>query len=115
MAAGRLNRRVTVERRTTADDGYGNTVSDVWAAVIENEPAEIRPLRGGEGVEAAKIEARGLVEITVRHSSRTVQITPGDRIRNARSGQLLNINYIENPDMRGKFLKLVCQYGGAHG
>ena len=115
MTAGRLNRSITIERRGATDDGYGNTVSDAWAAVISNEPAEIRPMRGAEGIEAAKIEARGLFEVRVRYSSRTVQITPSDRIRNARTGDLYNVDYIEQPDMRGKYLRIVCRSGGADG
>lgn len=116
MSAGQLNRMITAERRSAAADGYGNTVSDTWAAVVENEPAEIRPLRdGGEEMAAAKIEARGLVEILVRYSSRTILIQPSDRIRNTRSGQLFNVHYIENRDMRGKYLRIVCEYGGANG
>lgn len=114
-AAGALRHRITVERRTAADDGFGNTVSDTWAAVISDVPAEIRPLRGDEGVEASKIEARGLFEVKVRQSSRTLQIAASDRIKDARTGQLMNVRYIENPDIRGKFLKIVCESGVANG
>ena len=114
-AAGRLNRLVTIERRTAASDGFGNIVGDNWASLLTNEPAEIRPLRGDEGIQAAKIEARGLYEVRVRYSSRTLQITEADRMKNPRTGQIMNIAYIENPDMRGKFLKIVCKTGGADG
>lgn len=114
-AAGRLNRSITVERRGAADDGYGNTVSDTWTAVISAEPAEIRPARGGEAVEASKIEARGLVDVLVRQSSRTLQILTSDRIKDARGSEVWNVRYIENRDMRGKFLTLVCESGVADG
>lgn len=114
MAAGRLREIVTIERRAGAADGYGNTVA-TWAALITGEPAEIRPLRGGEDVQAQKLSANGLFEITVRYSSRTSQILATDRLKNGRTGQAMNIRYIEQPDMRRKFLKIVCEFGVADG
>jgi head-tail adaptor len=114
-AAGSLRRSITVERRGTANDGYGNTLTDTWSPVISAEPAEIRPARGGEAVEAGKIEARGLFDVRVRQSSRTLQIRASDRIKDARGSEIWNVRYIENRDMRGKFLTLVCESGVAHG
>lgn len=115
MSGGQLNRVITAERRAAGADAYGNTVTDTWAPIVSNEPAEIRPIRGGEELDAAAVTAKGLVAITVRYSSRTVLIKASDRIRNTRSGQTFNVQYIEQPDMRGKYLRLVCEYGGANG
>lgn len=116
MSGGQLNRLINVEARGASDDGYGNAVADTWSTVIANEPAEIRPLRGGEGVEAAKLQGKALVEIRVRHSARTAQITTAHRIANARvAGEFYNVRYIENPDMRGRYLKIVAERGVAHG
>lgn len=114
MAAGRLRELVTIERRASTGDGYGNTVA-AWAALVTNEPAEIRPLRGGEEVQAQKLSANGLVEVTVRYSTRTAQILETDRLKNARTGRAMNIRYIEQPDLRRKYLKIVCEYGVADG
>lgn len=118
MGAGRLNRRVAVQRRAVADDGYGNTVG-AWADLITAEPAEIRPMRANsataETVDAGAVAAVGYVEILVRYSSRTAQIKTSDRLLNARTGEAFNIRAIENPDMRGKYLRLVCQAGVANG
>lgn len=114
MSAGQLNRRITVEARNTSPDIYGNTYAG-WASLIESEPAEIRPLRGDESVEAAKLEMQALVEIRVRYSSRTAQILPAHRIRNTRTSETYNVRYIEQPDMRGKYLKIVAELGVADG
>lgn len=114
MAAGRLREIVTIERRAGAADAYGNTLG-AWETRITGEPAEIRPLRGGEDVQAQKLSANGLFEVTVRFSPRTSQILATDRLKNGRTGQAMNIRYIEQPDMRGKFLKIVCEYGVADG
>lgn len=114
MAAGRLRELVTIERRAGTPDGFGNVVAG-WASLVTNEPAEIRPLRGGEDVQAQKLSANGLIEVTVRYSTRTSQILETDRLKNARTGRPMNIRYIEQPDMRRKFLKIVCEYGVADG
>ena len=116
MSAGQLNRLIRVDARVAGNDGAGNELTDTWAAVIENEPAEIRPLRGGEAVTAAKLTTSGLVEIRVRYSSRTLAITTEHRIVNARlTSEVYNVRYIEQPDMRGKYLKIVCERGVAVG
>lgn len=118
MTAGRLNSRVRIERRAATSDIYGNT-QGAWQSLIAGEPAEIRPIRaaspGVEIVDAASIVAAGLVEILVRYSSRTLQIRVSDRLVNTRTGEAFNIRAIENPDMRGKYLRLLCQAGVANG
>lgn len=118
MGAGRLNRRIKIQRRGSGTDGYGNTLGG-WVDLITGEPAEIRPMRSGvstvETIDAAKITAAGYVEILLRHSSRTAQALTTDRIVNERTGEAFNIRSIENPDMRGKYLRLVCQAGVADG
>lgn len=118
MSAGRLNRRVTIERRGTTPDDYGNVQSG-WSALLSSEPAEIRPIRASsasaETVDAGAMVAVGLVEILVRYSSATAEIRTTDRLKNLRSGEIFNIRAIEQPDMRGKFLRLVCQAGVADG
>jgi head-tail adaptor len=118
MSAGRLNRRVTIERRGTTPDDYGNVQSG-WSALVTSEPAEIRPIRtssaAAETVDAASIVAVGLVEVLIRYSSATAAIRTTDRLKNARTGETFNIRAIEQPDMRGKYLRLVCQAGVSDG
>ncbi len=115
MSAGELNRRVHVGKRTEIVDGYGNSLSADLVNYIENEPAKISPLRGDEIVIAEKLKGRALVEIRVRHSTLTAQITEDDIVTNSATGIQFNIRYIEQPDMRGKYLNIVAERGVAVG
>jgi|AntAceMinimDraft_8_1070364.scaffolds.fasta_scaffold110817_3 head-tail adaptor len=116
MSGGELNRLVTVQARQAEVDIYGNDAAETWADVIASEPAAIRPLRGGESVIAAKLQSTGLVEIKVRYSERTSQISEAHRLVNTRTpAEVYNIRYIEQPDQRGRYLVLTCERGVAHG
>lgn len=118
MSAGQLNRRVTIERRAISADAYGNT-QGAWAALYSSLPAEIRPVKtnaaSAETVDAGSVVAVGLVEVKLRYSSRTRQILPSDRVIDARAGKVYDIRAIEQPDMRNKYLRLLCQAGVANG
>ena len=115
MAAGPLRERVRFERRSEVSDGAGNHVAN-WASLIAKRWAQIRPLRGGEEVVAAKLQSAGLVEVWVRSDPDTRGVRPDDRIVDlSNTARPLNIRYIENPDQRDKMLKMVCEYGVASG
>lgn len=113
MGAGELRERVAFDRRAAADDGYGNQVSSweeqfvVWARV--------QPLKGGEGVQAARLAGTQPVIIRVRQSSNTIQITSDWRARDARKGTLFNITSMANMDEKGAYLDVLATSGGAVG
>jgi len=72
--AQEFNRRVTFQARAVVDDGYGNQVSGpfedkftVWAA--------LRPGGLSEAVVAARLEGTQVLNVYVRASSQTRQIT----------------------------------------
>jgi SPP1 family predicted phage head-tail adaptor len=94
------------------DDGYGNTVSGDWATG-PTVGARIKPLRGGEAVQAARLAGKQPLLITIRYSSATAAITTDWRARNARTGALYNIRSVMNPDERKRFLDLEVEMGVA--
>ncbi len=111
MSAGRLRERVRLERRTTAPDGYGNTTA-AWAEIV-TVWGEIKPLRHGETVLAARLQGTGVVEILIRWSTDVADLSADDRAVDARAGTVYNIRAVENRDMRKRFLTLTAERGVA--
>lgn len=79
--AGRLDRRVTFQKRTVASDGYGgerSTWADqftVWGGFVH--------LRGGETVLAERLEGVHPAVIRVRRSTDTATVTTDWRVKDA--------------------------------
>lgn len=84
-SAGRLYERVAFDKRESADDGYGNTVSDFTEQFQRR--AAFTYLRGGEAVIAGRLEGRQPIVVRVRADSETRQITSDWRMRDARNGE----------------------------
>ncbi len=77
MQAGKLDRRVTIERATMADDGFGQTptwaeLATVWASRRDVSDAE----RFASGEVSAQITTR----FRIRWSSVVAGIDPRDRL-----------------------------------
>ncbi|MGY3609924.1 MULTISPECIES: phage head closure protein [unclassified Bradyrhizobium] len=110
-SAGDLSHRIAFDKRQDVDDGYGNTQADfveqfvVWAGV--------QAKFGGETVTAARLAGQQPMTITVRQSSQTEQVTTDWRARDARSGLVLNIRSIVDPDDSGAYFEMLCQSGVA--
>ncbi len=85
FGAGRLHHRVGWDRRENAADGYGGTKSR-YAEQFECL-AGLVPLRGGEGVLAARLVGRQPFIVQVRADSRTRLIAHGWRMREVRKGE----------------------------
>jgi head-tail adaptor len=112
MSASELRDKVAFDKRTTTDDGYGN-VDGAWQEQFL-EPARIRPLRGGEGVQAARLSGTQPVIITVRSSARTRQVTSSWRIRDARTGDIYAITAPPaNTDEHDAYLDIMAVIGEA--
>lgn len=107
MGAAKLRERISFQKRIEAEDGYGNTVSD-WALQF-TVAAEVRPRLGGEQVLQSRLAGVNLVNIIVRYSSDTSQITPAWRAFDARTGRLYNIRSDINPEQRRRYIELLCE------
>lgn len=97
-AAGDLTDRLQFERREEKQDGYGNAVAGDWIPQFERW-AKIRARRGGEGILAARLEARQPAVVTIRYSRAAAAITADWRavemIAGRATGRVFNIR--ENP------------------
>lgn len=121
MGAGALRELVTFEYRASVDDGYGN-VSGAWTPAFPDDAsppvnktffARIKPLRGGETVQAARLAGKQPVVVTVRSSSQSRQVRVEWRLIDARLGTIYNVRSIVNPDEKGAFLDMECEAGVA--
>jgi SPP1 family predicted phage head-tail adaptor len=112
VSAGQLRERIAFEYRDTIDDGYGNQVSGPWREGCQ-VAARIKPLRGSESVQAARLAGRQPVTITVRVCHDTLSVTTDWRARDVRTERLYNIRSIVNSDEMRRYLDMECEAGVA--
>jgi len=114
MQAGNLRERVGFYRPTIGfDDGAGNTeggFADVPDFVVA---ASVSPKLGGETVLANRLTGREAVNITVRRSSQTLQVTTDWRARDERTDTVYNIRSIIDPTQKRQWLEMLCEQGVA--
>lgn len=112
-AAGDLRWRVGFYRREVLDDGAGNIQGVFGAEAAFVVWAQIRPKLGGEGVFAARLQGKNPVNVTVRLSSNTAQVTTDWMAKDERSGEIFNIRSIIDPDGKRAWLEMLCEKGVA--
>lgn len=108
--AGDLYYSVAFDRQGSAPDGHGGRVT-TWTEQFACRAAFIH-LRGGEGVQAARLENRHPQVITVRRSTQTAQVSAEWRIRDKRTGEVFAIRDIE-PQTDRTFIGFLCEKGVA--
>jgi len=113
--AGDLNKRVSFSKKEVISDDspplpdYGNTEEDF--VVQFTVAARIRPRLGGEAVQAARLEGRNFVNITIRASAQSRLITTDWIATDTRSGEVFNIRSVIEPPQDIEFLELLCERG----
>lgn len=111
MQGGKLDNRIEFQKRTMLDDGAGNTVGDfaleftVWG--------NIKYLRGGESVMAARITAKQPAILTVRKCSQADMITPEWRAKI--NEKYFNIREYPTPTDNRLYLQFLAEGGLASG
>lgn len=113
-AAGDLKWKIGFYAKTAVSDDYGNT-----NYVYATEPqfvyrAQVKPKLGGEAILAGRLSGSNFVNITVRSSAETRQVTTDWRAKDERSGVLYNIRSGPiDPDGKRRWLELLCEQGVA--
>jgi len=79
MRAGRLDRKVTIQRKTVNLSDAGDPV-ETWADLVTNRWAAVLPLGGDERFAVPQLGAKQQVEFQVRWSANLAGLTPQDRI-----------------------------------
>lgn len=116
MEPGRLRDRITFQRLTHGDDGYGNAVTG-WADIARPSGgaltvwADMRETPGKERVEAGRVEASRTATIRIRASSEVAGVTEADRVM-AR-GEAWNIRGIAPVGNDRAMLDLLVEAGVA--
>ena len=75
MRAGRLDRRITIQRKATTQNEWGEPV-EMWLSVSHRRAAGKREMDGQERFTADQWVGRQQVEFTIRH----IDLGPLDRI-----------------------------------
>lgn len=96
MRAGRLRKKVTIERYTTARGSYGEEV-ETWATLL-SVWASIEPMTGNEKIQGGAVDAK----VTHMIKMRDTDITPADRI--TWSSRTFNITKVLDVSERGREL-----------
>lgn len=114
--AGDLRQRVGFARRREVNDGAGN-VRGEWEPMGLERSASLTPTRGGERVQAARIEGGGSWDLWLRNEASVRALTPADRAYDARHpARTFNIAFgPEDMDGDGRWLFLQLTSGGADG
>jgi len=103
--AGSLRERVTFQRATAGDDGYGNTITG-WADHL-TVWANIRETLGKERVEAGRIEAANTATVRIRASSDSRALMAEDRV--TMRGETWNIRSIVQVGNDRAMLDILCE------
>jgi len=75
----RLDRRVTIQRKTVTQDESGQEIA-TWTAIAHRRPAFVAPVRGEERFAAQQVIARQQTTFTMRWSETVADVSPLDRI-----------------------------------
>jgi len=105
LAAGDLNRRIVIERKTDVSDGSGGydrdwtTLATVWAKAT--------PIAGKESIVAGTLRSSQPWRIEIRRRDVTVE----DRISASwlPAGKVLEIQSVADPDGKRESLVLFCE------
>lgn len=113
-AAGQRRASIRFERRASVSDGAGNTVG-AWAALCGPYAARLRPIVGGESVLQQRLAGLQPFEVSLLACAALRAVTAQDRAVDARTGDVLDIVDIRNPDERGRELVMLVKKGAASG
>lgn len=78
MQSGRLDRRITIERFTSAQNGFGERV-EAWGP-LATVSAEKSYRRAGESVLAGEVAAIRVLRFAIRWSAAVADVNPKDRV-----------------------------------
>lgn len=104
MRAGRLNQRITFQRRTESINAYGEDVGS-WSDLV-TVWGGVEPVSGKEFFAALQVQSNVTVKIVCRYSSDTSGITTKDRI--SHGSNTYDIAAVLNVGSRNKELQFMC-------
>lgn len=106
LAAGELNKRVSIELPTLTENDYGEMVETGYT-VVGKRWAAIKPMTGQEYQLAQQTQANITHIVEMRSDCLTRTLTPLHRLRH--QGRLLNITRVFDVDEARKKVTLECK------
>lgn len=79
MRAGRLDRLITIQRKTSTASSSGEP-QESWSDIVTRRPASLAPVRADERFAGPQIGATEQVEFRIRYSQDVADLSPLDRI-----------------------------------
>ena len=80
MRGGRLDRLITIQRKTATYSGSGAPI-EAWAAIgPARRAASMTPVRGDERFSGPQLVGQEQIEFRIRNSADVANLTPQDRI-----------------------------------
>lgn len=105
MNPGRLNKRITLQKYTSVEGEWGNTVTE-WKD-LTSMWASINSLFGREFWEAKQANLENTINITIRYQKVLKDLdTRAYRVK--WDSKIYNITFIDNPRFENKYLTLKC-------
>lgn len=104
LAAGKRNRRITIQSSTRVSDGKGGQIVS-WSDLI-TVWGQMIPLRGQEALAQVVVKSVQLWKVTIRYRT---GITTQHRL--VHDGKVLNIRSCEDPDGTRAELVIVAESG----
>ena len=109
--AGPLREKIAFDLRVDVQDGYGNKEGG-WVEQFSAAGA-LLALRGGEAVQAARLEGNQPFILTLRYSARAAAVTADWRCRDARTGAVYAVAGEAVPRPRKDYIDILVTAGAA--
>lgn len=109
MNVGRLNKRVTIQERTTTENEYGEPII-TWVNVASDIAAAVEPLQGRELFAAQQVQSEVTIRVRIRYRAgikAAMRVLYGVRV--------LDIQSVIDPREKHAELQLLCAQGVTNG
>lgn len=112
---GRLDKRVTIQRRSATKDSYGQEL-DSWTTIAQVW-AQVKPLGGRERMRNAAIVVESILThtVTVRYSDTLMPPLEADAWRILYGSRIFNITSSRDIEEDRRFIEFDCTEGSING
>lgn len=112
---GRLDKRVTIQRRTATQDSYGQEL-DSWTTIAQVW-AQVKPLGGKERMRNAAMVVESILThtVTVRYSDTLMPPLEADAWRILYGSRIFNISTSRDVEEDRRFIEFDCTEGSVNG
>lgn len=106
MRAGGMRHRLELQEPVSSIDSFGQEIDD-WAT-LATFWARIRPIKGQELLNVKQQQAQLTHVVTFRFQGPEVRPVPTMRLRDSRSGRILEIESVVNVNERNSMYECQC-------